>query len=56
MENNKFYELTVDETMDVDGGIAPIIIAGGKILLTGVLAGAGWRAGEAIYDTVKSWF
>lgn len=56
MENNKFLELTIEEVMEVDGGVAPIIIIGGKLLLKGVLAGAGCRAGEAIYDAVKSWF
>ena len=56
MENLKFNELTPEETMAVDGGVAPIIIIGGKLLLKGALAGAGWRVGEAIYDEVKSWF
>lgn len=54
--NNQFLDLNNEEMMDIDGGVAPIIIVGIKIVGGGILAGAGWRLGEAAYDTVKSWF
>ena len=54
--NNEFNELSKEQLMAVDGGIAPIIIAGAKILGAAFLAGAGTRLGEAAYDEIKSWF
>lgn len=54
--NNQFMDLSNEEMMEVDGGIAPLIIAGIKIVGGGLLAGAGWRLGEAAYDKIKSLF
>ena len=42
--------------MAIDGGIAPLVIAGIKVVVTGLVSGACYRLGEAAYDEVKSWF
>ena len=52
MENLMYTELTEEELCDIDGGIAPIIIAVVKIGGAAFLAGAGWRLGEAAYDAI----
>ena len=54
--NDKFYELDSKESLEIDGGIAPVVVLGIKIVGAGILAGAGWRLGEAAYEEVKSWF
>ena len=54
--NNEFYEMSQDEIMTIDGGVAPIVIAILKIGGTALLGGAGWRLGEEIYDGVKGLF
>ncbi len=38
---NGFEEMTTNETQDIDGGIAPIIIYGGALL-------GGWAIGHVI--------
>ena len=55
MKNN-FLDLDTNDLYSIDGGVAPIVIIGLKILGGGVVAGACWRLGEAAYDKVKSWF
>ena len=51
-----YEELNNDELLDIDGGVAPIVIALVKIGGTAFIAGAGWRLGEEIYDGVKGLF
>lgn len=51
-----YEELNNDELLDIDGGVAPIVIALVKIGGTAFIAGAGWRLGEGIYDGVKGLF
>lgn len=51
-----YEELNNDELLDIDGGIAPIVIALVKIGGTAFIAGAGWKLGEEIYDGVKGLF
>ena len=51
-----YEELNNNELLDIDGGVAPIVIAILKIGGTALLGGAGWRLGEEIYDGVKGLF
>lgn len=53
---NTCKELNNDELLDIDGGVAPIVITLLKIGGTALLGGAGWRLGEEIYDGVKGLF
>lgn len=51
-----FCELTKEEVLEVEGGLWPWVIPALKAVGTGVLAGVGTRAGEEIYEEVKSLF
>lgn len=54
LSEKNFDMLSENELIDLNGGIAfvPILIAGGKILGSGVLAGAGWYVGEKISNSL----
>lgn len=41
MENIKYVELNEQELEDVNGGIVPLLVIGGGLVLTGL---AGWGA------------
>lgn len=56
MENKMYSELNSEELLEVEGGIAPVIVTLLKIGGTAFLAGAGWRVGEEIYDGVTGLF
>lgn len=49
-------KIWLKKLLDIDGGVAPIVIALVKIGGTAFIAGAGWRLGEEIYDGVKGLF
>ena len=48
--NSQFNELTEQELMEVDGGIAPIIIAGAKILVESAIAGFIGKAAMDLFN------
>lgn len=49
-----FNTLSEEALLEIDGGVAfiPILIVGGKILGSGVLAGAGWYLGEKVANSI----
>lgn len=54
LNEKNFNNLSKEELIELEGGIAfvPLLIAGGKIIGAGVLAGAGWYAGEKACNAI----
>ena len=48
--NNGFCEMSQDETMTVDGGVAPLVVFLGKAAFAGVCWGLGYLAMDKIID------
>ena len=48
--NNEFYEMSQDEIMTIDGGVAPIVVFLGKVALAGICWGLGYVGMDKILD------